>query len=448
MARMAAAVALWLLPIAGGLALAMAGRRSRRAVLAPFRLAGLIIRDTTFVIAGVPVQVAALLALALPWVVPHFVVIQLWQVALAILAGVAAVLLVRAPLTAIQRHRFWSLLGIDIPELAPAQGSLQYRLVSAVRSEAAWRQLGYHLIAGPAIAVGGVLTLAMWAAGAALITTLATINGWAHLFPLLADIRNFNDKTKTLGIICGVLLLLLAPAVAAAVTRLDSLAGRALLGPSRAVELERKVESLAESRAGVVDAADAERRRIERDLHDGAQQRLVSLAMNLGLARATLTDVPEPVRQVIAEAHEEAKEALAELRNLVRGLHPAVLEDRGLDAALSGIAARAPLPVRVQVAVSDRASPTVEAVAYFVVSECLTNIARHSAATQAEIDVRRSGDALVIRVTDNGIGGADPGRGTGLASLARRARSVDGSLQIESPVGGPTVMTVELPCAS
>jgi signal transduction histidine kinase len=214
------------------------------------------------------------------------------------------------------------------------------------------------------------------------------------------------------------------------------------------VELERKVESLAESRAGVVDAADAERRRIERDLHDGAQQRLVSLAMNLGLARSTLTDVPEPVRQIIVEAHEEAKEALAELRNLVRGLHPAVLEDRGLDAALSGIAARAPLPVRVQVAVSDRASPTVEAVAYFVVSECLTNIARHSAATQAEIDVRRSGDALVVRVTDNGIGGADPVRGTGLASLARRASSVDGSLQIESPAGGPTVIAVELPCES
>jgi signal transduction histidine kinase len=125
-----------------------------------------------------------------------------------------------------------------------------------------------------------------------------------------------------------------------------------------------------------------------------------------------------------------------------------VLEDRGLDAALSGIAARAPLPVRVQVAVSDRASPTVEAVAYFVVSECLTNIARHSAATQAEIEVRRTGDVLVIRVTDNGVGGADRGTGTGLASLARRARSVDGSLEIDSPAGGPTVITVELPCAS
>jgi signal transduction histidine kinase len=427
--------------------------RRRRAVLAPLRLLAMIVRDTTFVIAGVPAQLAALAALALPWVVPHFVVnelpggtgdVALWQVAVAVLAGVVLMLLARAPLTAIQRHRFWSLLGIEIPEPAAAQGSLRHRLVSAVRSEATWRQLGYHLVVGPAVALGGMLTLALWAAGAGLII----VNGWAHLFPPLVGLKPFHGKALTLDITAQILLLLLAPALAAALTWLDSRAGRALLGASRAVELERKVESLAESRAGVVDAADAERRRIERDLHDGAQQRLVSLAMNLGLARATLTDVPEPARQVIVEAHEEAKEALAELRNLVRGLHPAVLEDRGLDAALSGIAARAPLPVRVQVAVRDRASPTIEAVAYFVVSECLTNIARHAAATQAEIDVSCTADALVIRVTDNGIGGADPVRGTGLASLARRARSVDGSLEVDSPAGGPTVITVELPCAS
>jgi len=421
----------------------MAARR-RRAVLAPLRLLAIIVRDITFVVAGVPVQLAGLAALALPWVVPRFVVIQLWQVAVAVLAGCALVLLVRVPLTAIQRHRFWSLLGIEILKPAASQGSLRDRLVSAIRSEATWRQLGYHLVVGPAIALGGILTLALWAAAAG----LATINGWAHLFPPLASIKPVHSKALTLEIIAEILLLLVAPALAAALTWLDSRAGRALLGPSRAVELERRVESLAESRAGVVDAADAERRRIERDLHDGAQQRLVSLAMNLGLARATLTEVPEPAMQVIVEAHEEAKEALAELRNLVRGLHPAVLEDRGLDAALSGIAARAPLPVRVQVAASDRASPTVEAIAYFVVSECLTNIVRHSAATQADIDVKRFGDVLVIRVTDNGIGGADPVRGTGLASLARRAGSVDGSLHIDSPAGGPTVVTVELPCAS
>jgi signal transduction histidine kinase len=223
---------------------------------------------------------------------------------------------------------------------------------------------------------------------------------------------------------------------------------QALLGPSRSVELERRVEDLSESRAGVVDAADAERRRIERDLHDGAQQRLVSLAMNLGMARENLTGLPAEVSQVIAEAHDEAKEALAELRALVRGLHPAVLDDRGLDAALSGIAARAPLPVRLTVDMAGRASPTIEAIAYFVASECLANIARHAEASRADIDVRRTDGVLRVRITDDGVGGADPAGGTGLASLAHRAKSVDGTLRIESPRGGPTVVTVELPCES
>ena len=139
--------------------------------------------------------------------------------------------------------------------------------------------------------------------------------------------------------------------------RADEAAARVLLGPSRGEELALRVESLARSRAEIVAATDAERRRIERDLHDGTQHRLVSLAMKLGMARATLTDVPEPARQVIEQAHDEATEALAELRELVRGLHPAVLDDRGLDAALSGIAANAPLPVRLRVDVATRCAP-------------------------------------------------------------------------------------------
>jgi signal transduction histidine kinase len=161
----------------------------------------------------------------------------------------------------------------------------------------------------------------------------------------------------------GVILLALVHALVRALVRLDTYAATALLGPVPAEELERRVEDLTESRAGAVDAADAERRRIERDLHDGAQQRLVSMAVNLGLAKATLTDLPEEARQVIEEAHREAKGAIEELSSLVRGLHPAVLDELGLDAALSGIAARAPLPVRLHVHVPERAAPTVEAVA-------------------------------------------------------------------------------------
>jgi signal transduction histidine kinase len=168
--------------------------------------------------------------------------------------------------------------------------------------------------------------------------------------------------------------------------------------------------------------------------------------MNLGMARAQ-TETVEEAHEAIADAHEEAKAALAELRNLVRGLHPPVLEDRGLDAALSGVAARMPIPVRLTVNVPRRPPPTIEAVAYFVVSEGLTNITKHSQASQAEVFVQRDGDRLHIIVTDDGVGGADPARGTGLAGLARRAESVDGTLEIASPPGGPTLLTVDLPCA-
>ncbi len=206
------------------------------------------------------------------------------------------------------------------------------------------------------------------------------------------------------------------------------------------------MEHLTQTRTGVVDAADAERRRLERDLHDGTQQRLVSLAVNLGLARVQAQTAQE-AQQALAEAHEEAKTALAELRNLIRGLHPAVLEDRGLDAALSGIAARLPIPVRLTVDVPRRPPPTIEAVAYFVVSEGLTNITKHAQASQAEVVVQRAGDRLHIIISDDGVGGADPARGTGLAGLAKRAASVDGTLEIASPPGGPTLLTVDLPCA-
>src|SRR5262249_25081521 len=181
--------------------------------------------------------------------------------------------------------------------------------------------------------------------------------------------------------------------------------------------------------------------------HDGTQQRLVSLAMNLGMARAQAS-TPEEAQQAIAEAHEEAKAALAELRNLIRGLHPAVLEDRGLDAALSGVTARMPIPVRLTVDMPRRPAPVIEAVAYFVVSEGLANIVKHAQASQAEVIVQQAGDRLHIIVSDDGAGGADPARGTGLAGLARRAASVDPTFDVSRPhpaPGGPAVRQVTAP---
>jgi signal transduction histidine kinase len=346
----------------------------------------------------------------------------------------------------LQRARFRAVLGVDIPA-PPAAGAGAWPLRPVWAAPATWRQLGYHALALVGGTAGGALVAACWSAPVLAGAWLATVGGGAR-----------PGVGIGLGVaVLAVAMLLAAPWVAGAVARADEVAGRALLGPSRGEELAVRVESLARSRAEIVAATDAERRRIERDLHDGAQRRLVSLAMHLGMARAGLADAPEPVRQVIEQAHDEATEALAELRQLVRGLHPAVLEDRGLDAALSGIAANAPLPVRLRVDVAGRCSPSIEAVAYFVVSEALTNVAKHADAGSAEVAVERAGGRLRIVVSDDGRGRATldggaaadaDGAGTGLRGLAQRAAAVDGTLTVDSPPGGPTAITVELPCGS
>ena len=346
----------------------------------------------------------------------------------------------------LQRARFRAVLGVDIPT-PPAAGAGAWPLRPVWAAPATWRQLGYHALALVGGTAGGALVAACWSAPVLVGAWLAGVGGGQR-----------PGVGVGLGVaVLAVAMLLAAPWVAGAVARADEVAGRALLGPSRGEELAVRVESLARSRAEIVAATDAERRRIERDLHDGAQRRLVSLAMHLGMARAGLADAPEPVRQVIEQAHDEATEALAELRQLVRGLHPAVLDDRGLDAALSGIAANAPLPVRLRVDVAARCSPSIEAVAYFVVSEALTNVAKHADAGHAEVTVERTGDRLRIVVSDDGRGGATldgraaaaaNGGGTGLRGLAQRAAAVDGTFDVQSPPGGPTVITVELPCGS
>ncbi len=397
-------------------------------------------RNTAFTAAAIPAALPVLLGLTCtvtapgPGTVPPLLILLLGPL-----------------LTRLQRSRFRALLGLDVPKVEREGGRFTPRgLVRRLRSEATWRQYGYHLLVSPLAAVAGVLVVLAWTFGVA----AACIYGWVWILP--AETRTpawSNDYDAITG--GGVLLLLAAPWLAALFARLDAVAAASLLGPNRARELERRVEDLAESRAGVLDAADLERRRIERDLHDGAQQRLVALAMNLGIARATLPDLPAEAKAVIDEAHREAKEAIEELNSLVRGLHPAVLEDRGLDAALSGIAARAPFPVELNVDIGQRPGATVEAVAYFVVSETLANVAKHARAEHCRVLVVRGpapgasaggGDLLRITVSDDGVGGADPDRGTGLVGLRKRVGSVDGTIMIESPLGGPTVITVELPC--
>ncbi|MFJ6380594.1 histidine kinase [Kitasatospora sp. NPDC092039] len=379
-------------------------------------------RDVRFIAAGIPMAVPVWLAVT---------------DSRMLFPVLAAVLLCTRPLTGVQRGRLRALHGVEVPPLRPPTG-LRRLLLGLT-----WRQVLHHLVVGPLLAVAALGVLYAWATA----LVLATVYGWIWLLPAGTALRSGLAGEDVLLTVGGVLLLAVLPLPGTQLARLEAWAALRLLGPDRAEALERRVEEIAESRAGLVDAVDAERRRIERDLHDGAQQRLTSLAMNLGLARRTLKDVPPEVMQVIVDAHEEAQAAIDELRDLVRGLHPAVLEDRGLDAALSGIAARAPLPVRLDVDLAEQIAPTVEAVAYFTASEALTNVARHARASRVDLSVRTAGGRLRLVISDDGVGGADPSRGTGLTGLRKRAASVDGTLSVLSPLGGPTTITVELPCA-
>jgi signal transduction histidine kinase len=192
----------------------------------------------------------------------------------------------------------------------------------------------------------------------------------------------------------------------------------------------------------------ADRRQIERDLHDGAQQRLLALGMDLGMALEKFDTDPDAARGLVDDAHREAQRAVVELRNLARGVHPAVLTDRGLDAALSALAARSPVPVQLTVELPERPPASVEATAYFIVAEALTNAARYANASSVDVRLRRIGDSLHVEIADNGIGGAELRPDGGLSGLADRASSVEGSLRVTSPVGGPTVISAELPCTS
>jgi signal transduction histidine kinase len=220
---------------------------------------------------------------------------------------------------------------------------------------------------------------------------------------------------------------------------------RAVLAP-REAELDERLVEVTRSRARLVDAFELERRRIERDLHDGAQQRLVALTVSLGLARLDLAPDSAAAEQV-GTAHEQAKEVLTELRELIRGVHPQVLTDRGLPAAVSDAAGRSPVQVAVDVALPRRLPAAVEVAAYFAVCEALANIAKHSRASRASVRGRLVDGVLVVEVQDDGVGGADPAAGSGLTGLADRISVVDGRLLLSSPDGGPTLIRVEIPCA-
>jgi signal transduction histidine kinase len=225
-------------------------------------------------------------------------------------------------------------------------------------------------------------------------------------------------------------------------------AGLALENERLQAELRARLDELRASRARIVEATDTERKRIERNLHDATQQRLVSVSMALGLADSKLGSDPEASRQILQEAREGLSVALRELRDLSQGIHPAILTERGLAPALDELVYRVPMPVDVSVSLDGRLPDRVEAAAYYVVAEALTNVVKYSSATGVSVRVGRRNGLAMVEVTDDGVGGADPLRGSGLRGLADRVEALGGAFAVESPEGLGTILRADIPCAS
>ncbi|MCX4665141.1 sensor domain-containing protein [Streptomyces sp. NBC_01381] len=355
---------------------------------------------------------------------------------------------------ALERVRARSLLGVEVanPEpLRPKNRGPMGWMGAVLKSGVSWRHVLYSVLHMPWAVFSFSVSLVFWSSG----WTLLTYPLWQWLFPAYGDQggiqlygddghRIYLDNPFEIGVtaLIGLLITLATPWIIRALTTVDRVMVVGLLGPS---SLATRVVELESDRGVVVDTAAADLRRIERDLHDGAQARLVALAMDLGLAKEKLAEDPEAAARMVDEAHGEVKVALQELRDLARGIHPAVLTDRGLDAALSALAARCTVPVQVEVDLPARPAAAIEGIAYFTVSELLQNISKHARATRGTVDVWHVEDRLMLQVTDNGAGGADVTSGSGLAGLAERLDAVDGILVVNSPAGGPTTVTAELP---
>ncbi|SHG38249.1 sensor histidine kinase [Streptoalloteichus hindustanus] len=346
-------------------------------------------------------------------------------------------------------------VGLDVPSpYRPLpSGGLFVRTRALMADPATWRDLAYLVLLFPLSIIEFVLVVALWAMSLGFLTLPVWFrflpDGTATLFYFGESVGAvFVDSTAEAlpWSVFGAAMLLLTVYLGRKVATGHRSLAHSLLRPTKAAELAARAEHLQTSRARGVDAAEAERRRIERDLHDGAQQRLVALAMDLGRAKAKLDKDPGGARELIEEAHVEAKQAIAELRDLARGIYPAVLADRGLDAALSALAARCPVPVHVTVELPQRPPAAVESIAYFTVAEALTNVAKYAEATTAAITVLGATNKVYVEIFDDGRGGATARPGGGLAGLADRAATIDGVVTVDSPPGGPTKIRAELPC--
>ena len=436
------------------------------ALRAPFTT--LALRQVVFCVLSV---VIALVILAVPMIVPALGVLFLWVTgALAARPApvVAPLFLVLFPLTiallvvlaapigraigAVHRRLAARLLDVHLDAPPPRR---EKRISALVSDGPGWRAVGYGLLKVP---------LAVPEGYGAFCYVFGLVNMsyplWWPLFrnhpagtrlgPVWALTPFGTIGTRTLAgtlpiAAAGFAMLLIAPWLMRAGTALDLAAMRRLLGPRHLAE---RIRELQVRRGRAIDDAAAMMRRLERDLHDGAQIRLATLAMNLGMAAEKLGAEGPPLdltqaRELVALAHRGAKDALADLRDLVRGIHPPVL-DNGLGDALATLATSSAIPVTVHVELSDRPTPAIETIAYFCAAELLANAAKHSRAAHIGLGVVRSGERLMVTVTDDGIGGANP-NGPGLSGLAHRIAVVDGRMCVQSPAGGPTRVEIELP---
>ncbi|GAA3097217.1 sensor histidine kinase [Streptomyces rectiviolaceus] len=397
-----------------------------------YLLGGVLLGGVVFVGGLVAVVVGVALALVL---------VGVPLLALLAFAGI--------PVAAIERRRLRLIdpatPAAPTPHRTPEAPGIPAWFKLRVKEQATWRELAYTVLLALVLWPLDLLVLACTIGAPALLigapAQLALDGGEIRAAKLwLVSDYPLAFATALLGL--ALLAPLLYPLGAYATAR--AALARLLLAP-REVELAGQLAEVTRSRARLVDAFEAERRRIERDLHDGAQQRLVALTMTLGLARLDVTP-GSPLAAQLATAHDEAGNVLTELRELIRGIHPQVLVDYGLAAAIEDAAERSPIPVDTDLDTLPRLPESVESAGYFVTREALTNIARHSEAPRAHISASHQQDTLRIDVRDEGKGGADPGRGTGLTGLADRIAVLDGTLTVISPPGGPTVLSVEIPC--
>lgn len=398
-------------------------------------------RATLYLLTSVPLGFATLIALLLLAVAGSALTVLLIGIPLLLTLVLAGI-----PLAALERRRLRLLDPRPLPSAhrEPDGTGLPSWLRTRLQERATWRELGYALL----------FALVLWPLEALAVGTALLVCGGLIAAPLMLAVSG-GEEARILKIwlidtyppafaalLAGLVLIPLFAYPLGALAAGRAVLTRQLLSAPGA-GLDSRLRELGRSRMRLVDAFEAERRRIERDLHDGAQQRLVALSMTLGLAR--LESPAEPLAGLLAKAHKEAGVALVEIRELIRGIHPQVLTDRGLEAAVEDVADRSVVPVEVDFDLPQRLPEAVETAVYFAVCEALANVAKHSGAGRARVTGRTEKGRLVVEVSDDGVGGAEAGGGTGLQGVADRVSVLDGHLLMSSPPGGPTVLRLQVP---